>query len=143
MKHVTIEMENGDVMKGELYEDIAPITVENFEKLANEGFYDGLIFHRVIPGFMIQGGCPNGTGTGGPGHNIKGEFTSNGVKNDLKHTLSQFFIMVDDAPHLDGNYAAFGKITEGVEHAVGISKVDRDRSDKPYEPVVIKSIRVE
>ena len=158
MKHVTIEMENGDVMKGELYEDIAPITVENFEKLANEGFYDGLIFHRVIPGFMIQGGCPNGTGTGGPGHNIKGEFTSNGVKNDLKHTLgvlsmaramhpdsagSQFFIMVDDAPHLDGNYAAFGKITEGVEHAVDIAKVDRDRSDKPYEPVVIKSIRVE
>ena len=158
MKRVTIEMENGDVVKGELYEDIAPITVENFEKLANEGFYDGLIFHRVIPGFMIQGGCPNGTGTGGPGHNIKGEFTSNGVKNDLKHTLgvlsmaramhpdsagSQFFIMVDDAPHLDGNYAAFGKITEGVEHAVDIAKVDRDRSDKPYEPVVIKSIRVE
>ena len=158
MKHVTIEMENGDVMKGELYEDIAPITVANFEKLANEGFYDGLIFHRVIPGFMIQGGCPNGTGTGGPGHNIKGEFASNGVKNDLKHTLgvlsmaramhpdsagSQFFIMVDDAPHLDGNYAAFGKITEGVERAVGISKVDRDRSDKPYEPVVIKTIRVE
>ena len=158
MKHVTIEMENGDIMKGELYEDIAPITVANFEKLANEGFYDGLIFHRVIPGFMIQGGCPQGTGTGGPGHNIKGEFSSNGVKNDLKHTLgvlsmaramhpdsagSQFFIMVDDAPHLDGNYAAFGKITEGVEHAVGISKVDRDGSDKPYEPVVIKTIRVE
>lgn len=151
-------MENGDVMKGELYEDIAPITVANFEKLANEGFYDGLIFHRVIPGFMIQGGCPNGTGTGGPGHNIKGEFRSNGVKNDLKHTLgvismaramdpdsagSQFFIMVDDAPHLDGHYAAFGKITEGVEHAIEISKVDRDRADKPYEPVVIKSIKVE
>ncbi|MBO4235558.1 MAG: peptidylprolyl isomerase [Firmicutes bacterium] len=158
MKHVTIEMENGDVMKGELYEDIAPITVANFEKLANEGFYDGLIFHRVIPGFMIQGGCPEGTGTGGPGHNIKGEFSSNGVKNDLKHTLgvlsmaramhpdsagSQFFIMVDDAPHLDGNYAAFGKITEGTEHAIAISEVDRDRSDKPFEPVVIKTIRVE
>lgn len=158
MKHVVIEMENGDVMKGELYEDIAPITVANFEKLANEGFYDGLIFHRVIPGFMIQGGCPNGTGTGGPGHNIKGEFRSNGVKNDLKHTLgvismaramdpdsagSQFFIMVDDAPHLDGHYAAFGKITEGVDHAVGIAGVERDRADKPLTPVVIKSIRVE
>ncbi|MBQ7245371.1 MAG: peptidylprolyl isomerase [Firmicutes bacterium] len=158
MKHVTIEMENGDVMKGELYEDIAPITVENFEKLANDGFYDGLIFHRVIPGFMIQGGCPEGTGTGGPGHNIKGEFSSNGVKNDLKHTLgvlsmaramhpdsagSQFFIMVESAPHLDGNYAAFGKITEGVEHAIDISKVERDRADKPFEPVVIKTIRVE
>lgn len=158
MKHVTIEMENGDIMKGELYEDIAPITVENFEKLANDGFYDGLIFHRVIPGFMIQGGCPEGTGTGGPGHNIKGEFSSNGVKNDLKHTLgvlsmaramhpdsagSQFFIMVESAPHLDGNYAAFGKITEGVEHAIDISKVERDRADKPFEPVVIKTIRVE
>ena len=158
MKHVTIEMENGDVMKGELYEDIAPITVENFEKLANDGFYDGLIFHRVIPGFMIQGGCPEGTGTGGPGHNIKGEFSSNGVKNDLKHTLgvlsmaramhpdsagSQFFIMVESAPHLDGNYAAFGKIAEGVEHAIDISKVERDRADKPFEPVVIKTIRVE
>lgn len=158
MKKVTIEMENGDIMKGELYEDIAPITVANFEKLANEGFYDGLIFHRVIPGFMIQGGCPDGIGTGGPGYNIKGEFSSNGVKNDLKHTLgvlsmaramhpdsagSQFFIMVDDAPHLDGQYAAFGKITENVEAAVNIAGVKRDHNDKPFEPVVIKTIRVE
>ena len=126
MKTVTIEMENGGIMKGELYEDVAPITVENFEKLANEGFYNGLTFHRVIPGFMIQGGCPKGNGTGGPGYCIKGEFTSNGVKNDLKHTTgvlsmarsmmpdsagSQFFIMVADAPHLDGQYASFGKIT--------------------------------
>ena len=117
MKKVTIEMENGGVMKGELYEDIAPITVENFEKLANEGFYDGLTFHRVIPGFMIQGGCPNGNGTGGPGYEIKGEFTMNGWKNDLKHTTgvlsmartmmpnsagSQFFIRREDAPHVDG-----------------------------------------
>ena len=127
MKTVTIEMENGKVMKGELYEDLAPITVENFEKLANSGFYNGLTFHRVIPGFMIQGGCPNGNGTGGPGYTIKGEFAMNGVKNDLKHTTgvlsmartmvpdsagSQFFVMVADAPHLDGQYAGFGKITD-------------------------------
>lgn len=158
MKTVTIEMENGDVMKGELYEDIAPITVENFEKLAAEGFYDGLTFHRVIPGFMIQGGDPVGNGTGGPGYTIKGEFAANGVKNDLKHTLgvlsmaramdpnsagSQFFIMVDDAPHLDGQYAAFGKITEGVENAVKIAGVKRDFRDQPLEPVVIKTITVE
>lgn len=158
MKNVTIEMENGKVMKGELYEDIAPITVENFEKLANDGFYDGLIFHRVIPGFMIQGGCPDGTGMGGPGYTIKGEFASNGVKNDLKHTTgilsmaramhpdsagSQFFIMVADAPHLDNDYAGFGKITEGMEVAQEIVNAPRDIMDKPLEDIVIKSIRVE
>ncbi|MBQ1490085.1 MAG: peptidylprolyl isomerase [Eubacterium sp.] len=157
MKKVVIEMENGAVMSGELYEDIAPITVENFEKLANDAFYDGLTFHRVIPGFMIQGGCPLGNGTGGPGYNIKGEFSANGVKNDLKHTTgvlsmaramhpdsagSQFFIMVADAPHLDGQYAAFGKITEGMDAAQEIVNVRRDWNDKPLNPVVIKSIRV-
>ena len=130
MKKVTIEMENGGVMTLELYEDKAPVTTENFIKLAKEGFYDGLIFHRVIKGFMIQGGDPTGTGMGGPGYQIKGEFASNGVKNDLRHTRgvismarsmmpdsagSQFFIMHKDAPHLDGQYAAFGKITEGME----------------------------
>lgn len=158
MKTVTIEMENGGVMKGELYDDIAPITVENFEKLAGDWFYDGLTFHRVIPGFMIQGGCPNGNGTGGPGHTIKGEFASNGVKNDLKHTTgvlsmartmdpnsagSQFFIMVADAPHLDGEYAAFGKILEGMEVAQEIAKAERDYMDKPVDPIVIKTITVE
>ena len=158
MKTVTIAMENGKVMKGELYEDIAPITVENFEKLANSGFYDGLTFHRVIPGFMIQGGCPNGNGTGGPGYTIKGEFSMNGVKNDLKHTTgvlsmartmvpdsagSQFFVMVADAPHLDGQYAGFGKITEGIEAALEIANVRRDFQDKPLEPVVIKTVTVE
>lgn len=158
MKKVIIEMENGGVMTGELYEDIAPITVENFEKLAKDGFYDGLTFHRVIPGFMIQGGCPKGNGTGGPGYTIKGEFNSNGVKNDLKHTTgvlsmartmvpdsagSQFFVMVADAPHLDNEYAAFGKITEGVEVALDIANVPRGRMDDPIEPVVIKTITVE
>ena len=158
MKKVTIEMENGGVMKGELYEDIAPITVENFEKLANEGFYNGLTFQRVIPGFMIQGGCPKGNGTGGPGYCIKGEFTMNGVKNDLKHTTgvlsmartmmpdtagSQFFIMVADAPHLDGQYASFGKITEGMEVAQEIVNVKTDRMDCPLTPVKIKTIVVE
>ena len=158
MKKVTIEMKNGGVMTGELYEDIAPITVENFEKLANEGFYDGLTFHRVIPGFMIQGGCPNGNGTGGPGYTIKGEFASNGVENNLRHTEgvlsmartmipdsagSQFFIMVADAPHLDGQYAAFGKITEGMEVAHEIVSVRTDYMDKPLEPVEIKTIKVE
>lgn len=157
MKKIIIEMENGDVMKGELYPEIAPITVENFEKLASEGFYDGLIFHRVIPGFMIQGGCPLGNGTGGPGHNIKGEFTSNGVENNLKHKRgvlsmaramhpdsagSQFFIMVENAPHLDGQYAAFGKLTEGMEAADKIVSTKTDRSDKPLEPQVIKTIKV-
>lgn len=157
MKKVIIEMENGDVMKGELYPEIAPITVDNFEKLAGEGFYDGLTFHRVIPGFMIQGGCPLGNGTGGPGHTIKGEFAANGVKNDLKHDRgvlsmaramnpnsagSQFFIMVEKAPHLDGQYAAFGKITEGMKAADRIVAVQRDYSDKPLTPQVIKTIRV-
>lgn len=158
MKKVTIEMENGKVMRGELYEDIAPITVENFEKLANDGFYNGLTFHRVIPGFMIQGGCPKGNGTGGPGYTIKGEFSSNGIKNDLKHTVgvlsmartmipdsagSQFFIMVEDSPHLDGEYAAFGKIIEGVDVAQEIAHVKRNRMDMPKTPVVIKTITVE
>ena len=157
MKKVIIEMMNGDVMKGELYPEIAPITVENFEKLANDGFYDGLIFHRVIPGFMIQGGCPYGNGTGGPGHNIKGEFDANGVRNDLDHTRgvlsmaramhpdsagSQFFIMVEDAPHLDGQYAAFGKITEGMDAADKIVSVKRDRYDCPFERQEIKTIKV-
>ncbi|MCI5698759.1 MAG: peptidylprolyl isomerase [Clostridiales bacterium] len=157
MKKVIIEMADGGVMKGELYDDIAPISVENFEKLANEKFYDGLTFHRVIPGFMIQGGCPQGNGMGGPGYTIKGEFAQNGVQNDLKHTEgvlsmaramdpnsagSQFFIMVADAPHLDGGYAAFGKITEGMNEAQKIAAVPRNAMDKPHEDVVIKSIRV-
>ena len=156
---VTIEMESGAVMSGELYPDLAPNTVNNFIALANSGFYDGLIFHRVIPGFMIQGGCPDGNGTGGPGYEIKGEFTANGFQNDLKHTLgdlsmartmapdsagSQFFIMVADAPHLDGQYAAFGRITENAQAAVDISRVNRDMfTDKPKKPQVIKSVRVD
>ena len=145
-------------MTGELYEDIAPKTVENFKSLADKGFYDGLTFHRVIPGFMIQGGDPDGTGMGGPGYTIKGEFTSNGFKNDLKHTDgvlsmartmdpdsagSQFFIMVAEAPYLDGQYAAFGKITEGTDVAHQIAAVPRDSMDMPLEPVVIKTIKVE
>ncbi len=156
---VTIEMEDGAVMRGELYPEIAPNTVNNFIALANSGYYDGLIFHRVIPGFMIQGGCPEGTGTGGPGYSIRGEFTSNGFKNELRHTLgvlsmartmapnsagSQFFIMVADAGHLDGQYAAFGKITENAEKAVEISRVKRDMyNDKPKQPQTIRSIRVD
>lgn len=156
---VTIEMEDGGVMKGELFPEIAPNTVNNFIALANSGYYDGLIFHRVIPGFMIQGGCPQGTGTGGPGYCIKGEFSSNGFQNDLKHTTgvlsmartmipdsagSQFFIMVADAPHLDREYAAFGKITENAEKAIEISRVNRDMfTDKPKKPQTIKSIRVD
>lgn len=158
MKYVKIEMENGDVMRGELYEDIAPITVENFVKLVEDGFYDGLIFHRVIPGFMIQGGCPDGTGTGGPGWNIKGEFTANGVQNDLKHERgvmsmaramapdsagSQFFIMVADSPHLDGQYAAFGKIIEGMEAADTIVGQARNAMDKPNNPQVMKKVTIE
>ena len=158
MKYVKIEMENGEIMRGELYPDIAPKTVENFEKLVNDGFYDGLTFHRVIPGFMIQGGCPKGDGTGGPGWEIEGEFTLNGFKNDLKHTKgvlsmarsmmpnsagSQFFIMVEDAPHLDGQYAAFGKITEGLEVADAIVKTSRDMRDKPKKPQVMKKVTIE
>ncbi len=157
---VTVTLENGQVMTGELYPEKAPNTVNNFIALANSGYYDGLIFHRVIPGFMIQGGCPNGNGMGGPGYSIRGEFSGNGFeKNDIKHTLgvlsmarsmhpdsagSQFFIMVDEAPHLDGQYAAFGKITENVEAAVEISKVSRSMSnDRPKEAQVIASIRVD
>ena len=157
MKKFVIEMENGDVMRGELYPEIAPITVENFEKLAGEHFYDGLTFHRVIPGFMIQGGCPRGNGTGGPGYQIKGEFAANGVANDLKHTRgvlsmaramdpdsagSQFFVMVADAPHLDGQYAAFGKVTEGMEAADNIVSVKTDWHDCPREKQVIKTITI-
>lgn len=156
---VTITMENGAVMKGELYPEKAPNTVNNFIALANSGFYDKLIFHRCIPGFMIQGGCPQGTGTGDPGYSIRGEFSGNGFeKNDLRHTLgvlsmaraqnpdsagSQFFIMVDEAPHLDGQYAAFGQVLEGQEEAVRISQVKTDFNDKPKTPEVIASIRVD
>ena len=158
MKYVKIEMENGDVMRGELYPEIAPETVANFVKLVEDGFYDGLIFHRVIPGFMIQGGCPNGTGMGGPGHTIKGEFAMNGFKNDLKHERgvlsmaramdpnsagSQFFIMVEDAPHLDGQYAAFGKITEGLDAADKIVNQPRNAMDKPDTPQVMKKLTIE
>lgn len=158
MKYVKIEMENGDIMRGELYPEIAPETVENFIKLVEDGFYDGLIFHRVIPGFMIQGGCPQGTGTGGPGYSIKGEFAANGFKNDLKHERgvlsmaramdpnsagSQFFIMVENAPHLDGQYAAFGKITEGMEVADAIVDQPRNMMDKPDKPQVMKKVTIE
>ena len=154
----TILMENGESIKCELYSDIAPISVENFVKLAKQGFYDGLIFHRVIPGFMIQGGCPDGTGMGGPGYSIKGEFASNGVKNDLKHKRgvlsmarsmmpnsagSQFFIRHEDATHLDGDYAAFGMVIEGMDVVDQIASVKTDRSDKPLVPQVIKNISVE
>jgi peptidyl-prolyl cis-trans isomerase B (cyclophilin B) len=157
LKTFTIELENGKIMSGELYEETAPLTVANFEKLANEGFYDGLIFHRVIPGFMIQGGDPEGTGMGGPGYEIKGEFSRNGWKNDLKHERgvlsmaramdpdsagSQFFIMVADAPHLDGQYAAFGKVTEGIEAADEIVSVRRNYMDRPLTDQVMKRIRV-
>jgi len=155
---VVIEMENVKKIKIELYPEIAPITVANFEKLVNQGFYNGLIFHRVIPGFMIQGGCPEGTGMGGPGWNIKGEFSSNGVKNDLKHTRgvismarsmrpdsagSQFFIMHEDAPHLDGQYAAFGKVVEGIEVVDEIAGVETDYADKPLTAQVMKSVTIE
>ncbi len=153
-----ITMADGREMKGELYPEIAPQSVGNFVALANSGFYDGLTFHRVIPGFMIQGGDPKGTGIGGPGYHIKGEFAANGVRNPLKHTYgvlsmarsmmpdsagSQFFIMTSDSPHLDGQYAAFGKVLSGMEVADAIVSVRRDRSDKPLEPQVMKSIRVD
>jgi peptidyl-prolyl cis-trans isomerase B (cyclophilin B) len=155
---VTIEMENGAVMKAELYPEIAPNTVNNFISLINKGFYDGVIFHRVIPGFMIQGGDPEGSGIGGPGYSIKGEFTLNGIKNDLKHDKgvlsmartmvpdsagSQFFVMVEKSPHLDGQYAAFGKVIEGIEEADRIVGVRRDFNDKPKEPQVMKKVTVE
>lgn len=151
-------MENGDVMKAELYPEIAPISVNNFISLVKKGFYDGLIFHRVISGFMIQGGCPEGTGMGGPGYCIKGEFAQNGVLNSLKHTPgvlsmaramspnsagSQFFIMHKAAPHLDGAYAAFGKITAGMDVVDKIAQTDTDFRDRPLEDQKIRSITVE
>lgn len=159
MQHPIITIEtNGGVIKAELYPEIAPNTVNNFVSLAGKGFYNGTIFHRVIPGFMIQGGDPQGTGMGGPGYSIKGEFSGNGFPNSLKHTRgvlsmaramnpnsagSQFFIMVEDAPHLDGQYAAFGKVISGMEEADRIVNVSRDYSDRPYEDQTIKSITVE
>lgn len=155
---ITITMENGDIIKAELYPHIAPNTVNNFISLVQKHFYDGLIFHRVINGFMIQGGCPDGTGMGGPGYAIKGEFSQNGFDNDLKHTEgvlsmaramspdsagSQFFIMHKDAPHLDGAYAAFGKVTEGMDVVNKIADVRTDYSDRPMKEQKIKSMTVE
>lgn len=155
---VTIEMENGGVMKVELYPETAPNTVANFISLVEKGFYNGTIFHRVIPGFMIQGGDPEGTGMGGPGYRIKGEFTANRFQNDLKHTKgvismarsghpdsagSQFFIMVDDAPHLDGQYASFGKVIEGIEVADQIVSVATNYSDRPLEEQRMRAVTVE
>lgn len=155
---LTITMENGDVMKAELYPEIAPNTVNNFISLVKKGFYNGLTFHRVINGFMIQGGCPDGTGMGGPGYTIKGEFTQNGFVNQLKHEPgvlsmaramhpdsagSQFFLMHKTSPHLDGSYAAFGKVTEGLDIVDKIAQVPTDFRDKPLEPQVIQSMTVE
>ena len=155
---VTITMANGDVMKAELYPDIAPNTVNNFISLVKKGYYDGLIFHRVIAGFMIQGGCPNGNGMGGPGYSIKGEFSQNGFKNTLKHTEgvlsmarsmmpnsagSQFFIMHQNSPHLDGQYAAFGKVTEGLDVVDKIAQVGTDWQDRPMVPQIIESMTVD
>ena len=155
---VTITMENGNVIKAELYPEIAPISVNNFISLINKNFYDGLIFHRVIKGFMIQGGDPVGNGTGGPGYSIKGEFFQNGVKNDLKHTEgvlsmarsmapnsagSQFFIMHKNSPHLDGSYAAFGKVIEGMDVVNSIAETRTDYSDRPLEDQRIKTMTVE
>ena len=154
----TIVMRDGREMKGELYPEAAPQSVGNFVALANSGFYDGLIFHRVIPGFMIQGGDPKGLGYGGPGYSIRGEFAANGFPNPIKHTLgvlsmarssmpdsagSQFFIMTGDSPHLDGQYAAFGKVTEGIEVAQEIENVPRNAADKPLEDQVMDSVRVD
>lgn len=155
---VTIEMENGKKITAELYPDIAPQSVRNFISLANSGFYNGLIFHRCIYGFMIQGGCPDGTGMGGPGYSIKGEFTGNGFQNDLLHDRgvlsmartmapdsagSQFFVMVEKAPHLDGQYAAFGKVIEGMEVADAIVSTKRDWNDKPRQPQRMKKVTVD
>lgn len=155
---VTITMENGDIIKAELYPEIAPNTVNNFISLINKKFYDGLTFHRVIYGFMIQGGCPEGTGTGGPGYHIKGEFSHNGFENNLRHTEgvlsmaramnpnsagSQFFIMHKNAPHLDGEYAAFGKVIEGMDIVNNIAECDTDFGDKPLDPQVMKTVTVE
>ena len=151
-------MENGDVIKAELYPEIAPNSVRNFISLINKGFYNGLIFHRVIRGFMIQGGCPQGTGTGGPGYHIPGEFAQNGFKNDLRHSAgvlsmaramhpdsagSQFFIMHEDAPHLDGAYAAFGKVIEGMENVNKIANTPTDFRDRPMQDQKIASMSVE
>lgn len=155
---VTIEMENGDIIKAELYPEIAPNTVNNFISLINHNFYDGLIFHRVIKGFMLQGGCPDGNGMGGPGYGIKGEFAQNGVQNDLKHSEgvlsmaramhpdsagSQFFIMHKNSPHLDGAYAAFGKVTEGMDIVNQIAETKTDYSDRPRKDQVMKNVTVE
>ena len=155
---VTFTMESGAVIKAELYPEIAPNTVNNFISLVSKGFYNGLIFHRVIKGFMIQGGCPSGTGTGGPGYQIKGEFSMNGFNNPLKHTAgvlsmaramhpdsagSQFFIMHKTSPHLDGQYAAFGKVIEGLENVNKIAETRTDWSDRPVDPQVIKSVTVD
>jgi peptidyl-prolyl cis-trans isomerase B (cyclophilin B) len=152
---ITITMENGDVIKAELYPEIAPNTVNSFLSLINKGFYNGLIFHRVIPGFMLQGGCPLGEGYGGPGYNIKGEFSANGFKNDLLHTRgvlsmarsqskdsagSQFFIMHQDAPHLDGQYAAFGKVTQGIDIVDKIAATPTGMGDKPIAPQKIATV---
>ena len=155
---VTITMENGDVIKAELYPEIAPVSVNNFISLIKKGYYDGLIFHRVIRGFMIQGGCPSGTGTGGPGYHIKGEFSANGFENNLKHTEgvlsmaramdpdsagSQFFIMHKTSPHLDGSYAAFGKVTEGMDVVNTIAESPTDYMDRPMTTQKIKSMTVD
>lgn len=155
---VTIEMENGDIMKVELYPEVAPNTVNNFISLVKKGFYNGLVFHRVIRGFMIQGGCPQGTGTGGPGYQIKGEFLQNGFPNSLKHEPgvismaramhpdsagSQFFIMHETSPHLDGSYAAFGKVIEGMDVVNKIAEVPTAWGDKPFETQMMKSVTVD
>ena len=155
---VTIEMENGGVIKAELYPEVAPNTVNNFISLVRKGFYNGLTFHRVIPGFMIQGGCPDGTGMGGPGYSIKGEFTGNGFQNNLVHDRgvlsmartmrpdsagSQFFVMVEKAPHLDGEYAAFGKVIEGMEVADAIVHTQRDYNDKPLAAQRMRAVTVD
>ena len=155
---VTFEMENGDIMKAELYPEIAPNTVNNFISLVKRGYYNGLIFHRVIKGFMIQGGCPDGTGMGGPGYSIAGEFAQNGFENNLKHTEgvlsmarsmmpnsagSQFFIMHKNSPHLDGAYAAFGKVIEGIDNVNKIAETATDYSDRPLEPQRMKTVTVD
>jgi peptidyl-prolyl cis-trans isomerase B (cyclophilin B) len=155
---VTFEFENGEVIKAELYPEIAPITVNNFISLINKNFYDGKIFHRVIEGFMIQGGCPTGNGMGGPGYSIKGEFSGNGFKNDLKHDAgvlsmarsmspnsagSQFFVMHKRSPHLDGQYAAFGKVIEGMDVVNKIAQTKTDRSDRPVQEVKLKQVTVD
>lgn len=155
---VTIEMQDGKIIKAELYPETAPNTVHNFISLIQQGYYDGLCFHRVIYGFMIQGGCPDGTGCGGPGYSIKGEFRQNGFENNLKHTAgvlsmarsmmpdsagSQFFIMHKDAPHLDGQYAAFGKVTEGMDAVNEIAECDTDMGDRPLDPQIMKKVTVD